>query len=133
MSHFTHMKTRFQNLFYLGKALNRLNIAHEEKNVSDSISESSNINLVIPQSNGYDIEFAWNGQEYELVVDMSYWEQPYPIESFIDKVSQQYAGEVIIGESQKTGFQPIRYQQNADGSNTLILERWNNEKVVENV
>lgn len=133
MSHFTHMKTRFQNLFYLGKALNRLNIAHEEKNVSDSNSELSNINLVIPQSNGYDIEFTWNGQEYELVVDMSYWEQPYPIESFIDKVSQQYAGEVIIGESQKTGFQPIRYQQNADGSNTLILERWNNEKVVENV
>jgi hypothetical protein len=32
---------------------------------------------------------------------MSFWEQPYPIESFIDKVAQQYAGEVIIGESQK--------------------------------
>jgi hypothetical protein len=125
------MKTRFQNLFYLGKALNRLNIVHEEKQVTNS--ESSNINLVIPQSNGYDIEFAWNGQEYELVVDMSYWEQPYPIESFIDKVSQQYAGEVIIGESQKTGFQPVRYQQNADGSNTLILERWNNQKVIESV
>jgi hypothetical protein len=125
------MKTRFQNLFYLGKALNRLNIVHEEKQITNS--ESSNVNLVIPQSNGYDIEFAWNGQEYELVVDMSYWEQPYPIESFIDKVSQQYAGEVIIGESQKTGFQPVRYQQNADGSNTLILERWNNQKVVESV
>lgn len=131
MSHFTHMKTRFQNLFYLGKALNRLNIVHEEKQITNS--EASNVNLVIPQSNGYDIEFAWNGQEYELVVDMSYWEQPYPIESFIDKVSQQYAGEVIIGESQKTGFQPVRYQQNADGSNTLILERWNNQKVVESV
>jgi hypothetical protein len=125
------MKTRFQNLFYLGKALNRLNIVHEEKLITNS--ETSNVNLVIPQSNGYDIEFAWNGQEYELVVDMSYWEQPYPIESFIDKVSQQYAGEVIIGESQKTGFQPVRYQQNADGSNTLILERWNNQKVVESV
>ena len=129
MSHFTHMKTRFQNLFYLEKALNRLNIAHEEKNITDSNS----VNVVIPQSNGYDIEFAWNGQEYDLVVDMSYWEQPYPIESFIDKVAQQYAGEVIIGESQKTGFQPIRYQQNADGSNTLILERWNNEQIIENV
>jgi hypothetical protein len=125
------MKTRFQNLFYLGKALNRLNIVHEEKQITNS--ESSNVNLVIPQSNGYDIEFAWNGQEYELVVDMSYWEQPYPIESFIDKVSQQYAGEVIIGESQKTGFQPVRYQENADGSNTLILERWNNQKVIESV
>jgi hypothetical protein len=125
------MKTRFQNLFYLEKALNRLNIVHEEK--TNSKTESSNINLVIPQSNGYDIEFAWNGQEYELVVDMSYWEQSYPIESFIDKVAQQYAGEVIIGESQKTGFQPIKYQQNADGSNTLILERWNNEKIIANI
>lgn len=133
MSHFTHMKTRFQNLFYLEKALNRLNIVHEEKNFTNSELKSTNINLVIPQSNGYDIEFAWNGQEYELVVDMSYWEQPYPIESFIDKVAQQYAGEVIIGESQKTGFQPIKYQQNADGSNTLILERWNNEKILANV
>lgn len=126
MSHFTHIKTRFQNLFYLEKALNRLNISHreEEKSVSNTISYQTS--LIISQSNGYDIEFAWNGQEYELVVDMSFWEQPYPIESFIDKISQQYAGEVIIGESQKIGFQPIKYQQNTDGSNTLVLERWNN-------
>jgi len=122
------MKTRFQNLFYLEKALNRLNIVHKEQDKTTINSESNltNTNLVIPQSNGYDIEFAWNGQEYELVVDMSFWEQPYPIESFIDKIAQQYAGEVIIGESQKIGFQPIKYQQNADGSNTLILERWSN-------
>ena len=127
MSHFTHIKTRFQNLFYLGKALNRLNITHteQEKNTINLDSNPYNVNLVISQSNGYDIEFTWNGQEYELVVDMSFWEQAYPIESFIDKIAQQYAGEVIIGESQKTGFQPIKYQQNADGSNTLVLERWN--------
>lgn len=125
MSHFTHMKTRFQNLFYLEKALNRLNIVHKEKEIYNSNSNQSNINLIIPQSNGYDIEFAWNGQEYELVVDMSFWEQACPIESFIDKVSQQYAGEVIIGESQKIGFQPIKYQENTDGSNVLVLERWN--------
>jgi Protein of unknown function (DUF1257) len=127
MSHFTHMKTRFQNLFYLEKALNRLNIVHkqEKKIINNSDSKSYNINLLIPQSNGYDIEFSWNGQEYELVADMSFWEQSYPVESFIDKISQQYAGEVIIGESQKIGFQPIKYNQNADGSNTLVLERWN--------
>jgi hypothetical protein len=128
------MKTRFQNLFYLEKALNRLNIIYKEQEntLNNSNSENSNLSLVIPQSNGYDITFDWNGQEYELVVDMSFWEQPYPVESFIDKVAQQYAGEVIIGESQKTGFQPIKYQQNADGSNILILERWNNQKLCEN-
>jgi hypothetical protein len=123
------MKTRFQNLSYLEKALNRLNIAHTktEINPSEFNAESSNINLVIPQSNGYDIQFRWNQNQYELVVDLSFWEQSYPVESFIDKIAQQYAGEVIIGESQKIGFQPLKYKQNADGSNTLILERWNNK------
>nr|YP_010516976.1 hypothetical chloroplast RF35 [Haslea provincialis]UXN44758.1 hypothetical chloroplast RF35 [Haslea provincialis] len=126
MSHFTYIKTRFQNLFYLEKALNRLNITHKQQQINtNSELKSYNTNLVISQSNGYDIEFAWNGQEYELVADISFWEQPYPVENFIDKISQQYAGEVIIGESQKIGFQPIQYKQNSDGSNTLILERWN--------
>ena len=122
MSHFTNMKTRFQNLFYLEKSLNRLNIEHKRQLVN---SENSMTNLVIAQPNGYDIQFCWNGNEYDLVVDMSYWSQPYPVESFIDKIAQQYAGEVIIGESQKIGFEPIKYQQNKDGSNTLVLERWN--------
>ena len=121
MSHFTHMKTRFQNLFYLEKALDRLNILHKKK----STSQNLNTNLIIPQSNGYDLEFSWNGQEYDLVADISFWDQAYPIENFIDRIAQQYAGEVVIGESQKIGFQPVKYQQNSDGSNTLVLERWN--------
>ena len=125
MSHFTHMKTRFQNLFYLEKALSKLNIVHKQEVITDA--KSSNVNLVIPQLNNYDIKFCYNGQEYELVADISYWEQPYPVESFIDKIAQQYAGEVVIGESQKIGFQPVKYQQNSDGSNTLVLERWNSK------
>ena len=130
MSHFTHMKTRFQNRFYLEKALNRLNILHKEIKInSDTVKpELSHINLIIPQSNGYDIQFAWNGQDYELVADMSFWEQAYSPESFIDKISKQYAGEVIIGESQKIGFQPIKYKQSAHGANKLVLQRWNNNK-----
>jgi hypothetical protein len=130
MSHFTHMKTHFQNLFYLEKALNRLNITHNQQQIIND-SKSSIIHIVIPQSNGYDIEFCWNSQEYELVVDKSFWEQSYPIENFIDKVAQQYAGEVIIGESQKIGFQPVRYHENSDGSNTLALERWNRCSVIQ--
>jgi len=122
MSHFTHIKTRFQNLFYLEKALDRLNIVHEKKN----LQQGSLTSLIIPQSNRYDLEFSWNGEEYELVADISFWEQAYPIENFIDRISQQYAGEVIIGESKKIGFQPTKYQHNSDGSNTLVLERWSN-------
>jgi hypothetical protein len=127
MSHFTNMKTSFQNLYYLEKALNKLEIAHQKqtKKTSAHLQKSD---IIINQSNGYDIMFSWNGEEYELIVDMSFWEQPYPVESFIDKVAQQYAGEVIVGESQKLGFQPVKYQRNEDGSNTVVLERWN-EKI----
>lgn len=127
MSHFTHMKTRFQNLFYLQKALNRLNIVYKQEESTIRKSTLSYSNLVINQSNGYDIKFCWNGCEYELVVDISFWEQPYPVENFIDQIAQQYAGEVVIGESKKIGFQPVNYQQNSDGSCTLTLERWNSK------
>ena len=127
MSHFTHIQTRFQNLFYLEKALSKLNINYEkERKVMDS-SKSYQTNLVISQSNGYDLEFSWNEQEYELVADLAFWNQSSSVETFIDKISQEYAGQVIIGESQKIGFQPVKYQQNNDGSQTLVLERWNTE------
>lgn len=127
MSHFTSMKTRFQNLFYLQSALNKLNIDHKTKKTltKHNTLTTYNIDLTIPQSNGHDIKFCWKEYEYSLVVDMSYWNQPYPVELFIDKIAQQYAGEVIIGESKKLGFEPVKYKQNTDGSNTLILERWN--------
>ena len=125
MSHFTHIKTRFQNLFYLEKALNKLNINYKkERKVIDG-SKSYQTNLVIPQSNGYDVEFSWNEQEYELISDLAFWTQSSSVQTFIDKISQQYAGQVIIGESQKIGFQPVKYQENNDGSQTLVLERWN--------
>ena len=125
MSHFTHIKTRFQNLFYLEKALNKLNINYEKQRKMIASSNSYQTNLVIPQSNNYDIVFSWNEQEYELIADLAFWKQSSPVQTFIDKVSQQYAGQVIIGESQKIGFQPVKYQQNNDGSQTLVLERWN--------
>lgn len=123
MSHFTNIKTHFQNLFYLEKALNKLNFKYNKQKNTSSLNSSS-VNLVIPQSNNYNLEFCWNGQEYELILDRDFWEQSYSVNSFVDKIAQKYAGEVIIGESQKIGFQPIEYTQNTDGSNIIILQRY---------
>ena len=122
MSHLTYLKTRFQNLSYLEKALRKLNIVYHQ---DQSGQEFAPKNLVIPQANGHSIEFCWNGNDYELVVDLSFWNQPYPVQSFMDKVAQNYANENVIGESQKIGFQVINSQKNSDGSQTLVLERWN--------
>ena len=127
MSHFTNLKTSFKNLLHLENALNKLEIPYKrEKKVIDSNnSKLYNVNLVVPQSNNYDITFDWNGEEYELVLDASFWIQPYPVESFINKLSQHYANDVIITESQKIGFEPIKSKQHVDGSNTITLQRWN--------
>ena len=127
MSHFTNLKTSFKNLLHLENALNKLEIPYkrEKKVIESKNSKLYNINLVIPQSNNYDITFNWNGEEYELVLDASFWIQPYPVESFINKLSQHYANDVIITESQKIGFQPIKSKQHVDGSNTITLQRWN--------
>ena len=125
MSHLTYMTTRFQDLSYLKKALTKLNIVFDQQNSHPELSQH---NLVIPQANGHEIEFCWNGKEYELVVDLSFWNQPYPVQSFIDKVAQNYANENVIGEGQKVGFQVINAQKNSDGSNTLVLERWNSNR-----
>lgn len=127
MSHFTNLKTSFKNLLHLENALNKLEITYkrEKKVIEGNNSKLYNINLVIPQSNNYDITFNWNGEEYELVLDASFWIQPYPVESFINKLSQHYANDVILTESQKIGFQPIKSKHHVDGSNTIILQRWN--------
>uniref|UniRef100_A0AB74TGS8 Uncharacterized protein ycf35 n=1 Tax=Discostella guiyangensis TaxID=3145224 RepID=A0AB74TGS8_9STRA len=127
MSHFTNLKTSFKNLVHLENALNKLDISYkrEKKLVEGNSSKLYNVNLVIHQSNNHDITFNWNGEEYELVLDASFWIQPYPVESFINKLSQQYANDVIIIESQKIGFQPIKSKQHVDGSNTITLQRWN--------
>ena len=127
MSHFTYLKTSFKNLLHLENALNKLSISYktEKKLVERDNSKIYTTNLVIPQSNGYDIIFNWNGEEYDLVLDASFWIQPYPVESFINKLSQHYANDVVITESQKIGFQPVKSKQHVDGSNTIILQRWN--------
>jgi len=124
MSHFSYIQTQFQNLFYLEKALNKLNILYKQEPVSVSNLGLSQVNLVIPQSNGYNISFCWNGKEYDLVADLSFWNQTLPQETFLNKVSQEYASEVVIGEGQKIGFEPTQYKVNVDGSKTIVLERY---------
>lgn len=128
MSHFTRLKTSLQNLFYLKTALNKLEIDYKPNKILSTYDGLTNykIDLIIPQKNGSDISFCWNKQEYTLVADLLYWDQQYSVQGFLAKIGKQYAHEVIVGESKKLGFQPVKYQQNVDGSNTIILERFNN-------
>ena len=127
MSHFSYIKTRIQNLGYLEKALNKLNIHYEldSKIIKGYDNDSLLVDLIIPQKNGYDIGFKWNGVNYELVTDLSFWDQKYSNETFMDKLTQTYASQIILNETKRQGFNNIEEKTNIDGSISIVLERWN--------
>lgn len=127
MSHFVYTKTTFQNIFFLKKVLTALKIDYKEKQIKNQNLTKSHIDLVISQSNGHDISFCWNGQDYDFIFDRSFWKQNCSPNSFIDNINQKYAREVVLSESQKIGFQPVKYEQNSNSEKLprLILERFN--------
>jgi len=124
MSHFSHISTKIQNINYLKKALINLDIKFTNFDNNKEEITFDNKNIIIPQKNGYDLEFNWNGKEYELITDLSFWQQKWSVNTFVDKVTENYANETILNESFKQGFQKTESINNIDGSTTLILERW---------
>ena len=128
MSHFSNLKTQFQNLFYLERALNRLNIGYKKKLVHQNLDANLTIHLStrdgVQLSTKNDAKFSWDGEAYKLLADKMFWKPTYSTESFVNEISQQYAGEALIGESQKIGLQPIDYLENSDRSNILVLEQY---------
>ena len=61
---------------------------------------------------------------YELVADLETWNQPIPVERFVDKVTQQYARMTIHDTVKKMGFQVEEEWEMVDGSIELTVNRW---------
>jgi hypothetical protein len=126
MSHFSNIKTQIRNLTSLKAALSDLGIDWKEgsRPVRGYQGQTYNAEIVVAQDNNYDIGFSWNGQEYELVADLQYWQQPLSVEGFLRKVTQGYAIHTVLNESAKQGFQVAQQQKNEDGSVRLVVQRW---------
>ena len=63
--------------------------------------------------------------EYELVADLETWNQPIPVERFLDKVNQQYARMTIHNTVKDMGFQVEEEWEMDDNSIELVVTRWN--------
>ncbi|MEB3338204.1 MAG: DUF1257 domain-containing protein [Leptolyngbyaceae bacterium] len=126
MSHFSQIKTQLRNLTCLQSALTDLNIDWKpgSQNVRGYQGQVREAAVAIAQDNQYDIGFSWNGQEYELVADLQFWQQPWTVDCFLEKVTQRYAYHTIVNESSQQGFQVTEQQQNQDGSIRVVLQRW---------
>lgn len=126
MSHFSNIKTQIRNLTSLKAALSDMGVDWQAgpTKVRGYQGQSRNAEVVISQDNDYDIGFCWNGQEYEMIADLQYWQQPLTVDGFLRQVSQRYAFHTVISESTKQGFQISEQQKNEDGSLRLVLQRW---------
>ncbi|MGB3401460.1 MAG: DUF1257 domain-containing protein [Microcoleaceae cyanobacterium] len=126
MSHFSQVKTQIRNLTSLKAALSDLGI--DWKSGSSPVrgyqGQTTTAEISIEQQNGYDIGFTWNGQEYELVSDLQFWQQAVPVDRFLSQITQRYAYHTVVNTTAQQGFQVTEQQQNKDGSIRLVVQRW---------
>ena len=128
MSHFSRIKTKIKNKPELEEALLLLQYdvkEDQELKVTGSHGirhEVVNADLAI----GSDVGFRLNPMtnEYELVADLETWNQPIPVERFLDKVNQQYARMTIHNQVKKMGFQVEEEWEMEDNSIELTVTRW---------
>lgn len=126
MSHFSQIKTRIRDIDALAQALADLGIdsSRGEQTVRGYQGKTQVAALCISQDNGYDVGFQWQGDAYQLVADLQYWQQPWSVETFLAKVTQRYALRTILNQSQQQGFSVVEQNNTEDGSVRLVLQRW---------
>ncbi|HEY9606305.1 MAG TPA: DUF1257 domain-containing protein [Allocoleopsis sp.] len=126
MSHFSNIKTQIRNLPSLESALTDLGVDWKSgtRSVRGYRGQTRDAQVVVEQDNGYDVGFSWNGKEYELVADLQYWQQPWSVDGFLNRVTQRYAFHTVMAETAKQGFQVAEQQHNEDGSIRLVVQRW---------
>ncbi len=125
MSHFSQVKTQIRQLEPLEQALTDLGIKWKKgETLRGYQGATDRAEIVIPQDNGYDIGFRWNGKEYALVADMEFWQQPWTVESFLQKVTQRYAYQTVKAEGMKQGFTVAEESTLNNGAVRLVLQRW---------
>ena len=128
MSHFSRIKTKIKNKPELEEALVLLQYDVKEDQEL-KVTGPHGINHEVVEADlaiGKDVGFRMNPHtgEYELVADLETWNQPIPVERFIDKVNQQYARMTIHNTVKKQGFQIAEEWEMDDNTIELTVTRW---------
>ena len=128
MSHFSAIKTKLRNKPQLQEALEILQYdVKQDQELKVTGAHGIGHETVEAQiAIGTDIGFRLNEITgvYELVADLETWNQPIPVERFVDKVTQQYARLTIHNTVKDMGFQVEEEWEMVDGSIELVVNRW---------
>ena len=127
MSHFTKIKTKLYNLNILKKSLSDLKLewTAENQEVRGYKGQKQQAEIVIHQDNNYDLGFKWNGNEYELVADLMFWDQAYSVDKFLNQIHQRYAFNLITQVGEKQALQLVETENQETGSIRVLLRKFN--------
>ena len=128
MSHFTRIKTKIKDKPALLEALEILQYNVEE-DLELKVTGPHGIKHEIVEADvaiTKDIGFRMNPMtgDYELVADLETWNQPIPVERFLDKVTQQYARMIIHRTVKELDFVVDEELEMSDNSIELTVTRW---------
>lgn len=128
-SHFSTIATQLKDKGLLISALNDngvdVKVAETTQAVRGYQGSTVQAELVIPQSNGQDIGFSFNGETYEMVADLQYWGQTSPVEVFLEKLAQRYSVNAVLESAEQGGFtQDLFVENKQTGTVEIELSRY---------
>ena len=123
MSHLSSMRTCLSNLTLLEHSLSVLGIQWYRENYS---------HIVIPQENGHDFGFFWNGKEFEFIGDEKLWVQVWSIGTFIEKIQYQYIYKSLDIDLKVRGLYDVKVnpEEITKEIDKIVIETWNSNAVM---
>ena len=62
---------------------------------------------------------------YQLIADLSFWDQSTPVDAFLDSLHKEYAITTVLEETKKQGFETISQIKNQQNGEVVIsVEKW---------
>ena len=127
MSHFSRIKTKITDKDFLIKALNSLGYSAQE-NVLLHIEGDHGLDHAdehVEVAVMHDVGFKKiNDGTFQLIAELDTWEEPFPIERFLQKVTQAYAKCIVEDTVQAQGFEVVTESKSVDNTIEIVAEKW---------
>ena len=125
MSHFTNIKTKLKNKDFLIKALDTLGYSYAENvllnNPVNHKHDQVQVEVAVTKYVGFKIN---DHGVFELITEADAWQEPFPIERFLQKITQAYAKCAVVETAQSKGFNVTTEQKDVDNTIEIVMEKW---------
>ncbi len=123
MSHFTTIKVQIKNSDTLLQVMQELGYQVEcNTTVRGYRRNTTQSEYVIRQSNGYDLGFRRNGENYEIIAD--FWGAKIDQQEFVNSITQKYAHKTLMAIIQEQGLDVEEEEVLEDGTVRVVVGRW---------